>query len=129
LGSDEEWFICGVEGEQRGIVRAARESASVRIELVAMLISGASLMDKIMVSGNLPEQFRQVKEKVEVYDEAGQLLGYFVTSERLKILEMDRKTLYDWANSLITDEELDAAENDPIEYTTQEVFRHLEDHS
>jgi phage portal protein BeeE len=84
-------------------------------------------MDKITINGNLPEQLQQVKEKAAVYDEAGNLIGYFVSINRLNALEQERKAMYDWAKSQITDEELDAAENDPIEYTTEEAMKLLED--
>ena len=49
---------------------------------------------------------------LEVTDAAGQTLGYFISPEqfaRIRQLEEDRKALYAWANSLISDEELAAA--------------------
>jgi hypothetical protein len=66
---------------------------------------------------------------VELTDEAGRTLGYFISPqqfERIQQLEEDRKTLYEWANSLITDEELAAAEAEGGEYTTEEVISYLE---
>jgi hypothetical protein len=65
---------------------------------------------------------------LELTDEAGQTLGYFISRqqfERIAQLEEDRKALYVWANSLVTDEELDAAEAEGGEYTHEEVMEYL----
>jgi hypothetical protein len=66
---------------------------------------------------------------VELTDEAGQTVGFVISPQqyaRIEQLEEDRRTLYEWANSLVTDEELDAAEAEGGEYTTEEVRRYLE---
>jgi len=63
-------------------------------------------------------------------DEKGQTLGYFLTvaeAQRIQELEAEnRRLLYAWAQAQFTDEELDRAEADPEEFTTQEVLRHVE---
>lgn len=66
-----------------------------------------------------------------LHDESGKLLGYFATAaefERLKMLEEENKRLlYEWAKTAVTDEELDEAEAaDTEEYTTEEVLKYLE---
>jgi hypothetical protein len=66
-----------------------------------------------------------------VHDESGKVLGYFATAaeyERIKTLEEENKRLlYEWAKTAVTDDDLDAAEAaDNEEYTTEEVLKHLE---
>jgi len=70
---------------------------------------------------------------LELTDEAGQTVGYVITPQqfdRISQLEEDRKTLYEWANSLVTEEELDAAmveaEAEGLWYTHEEVMGHLQ---
>jgi hypothetical protein len=65
---------------------------------------------------------------LELTDEAGQTIGYVISPQqfaRIQQLEEDRKALYEWANSLITDEELAAAEAEGGEYTHEEVMEYL----
>lgn len=66
----------------------------------------------------------------QLYNDNGQTIGYFLTvaeHERLRKLEAEhRRLVYVWAQSLFTDEELDKASQDPEEFTTEEVLRHLE---
>jgi hypothetical protein len=65
---------------------------------------------------------------LEFTDESGQSLGYFISPkqfERIRQLEEDRRALYAWANSLITDEELKAAEAEGGEDTHEEVMEYL----
>jgi hypothetical protein len=63
-------------------------------------------------------------------DEKGQTIGYFLTvaeHERIQRLEAEhRRLLYAWAKAQFSGEELDRAEQDPTEYTTAEVLKHLE---
>jgi hypothetical protein len=66
----------------------------------------------------------QLALPVELTDEAGQPVGYVISPQqfdRIRQLEEDRKTLYAWANSLVTDEELDAADVEGGEYTAEQV--------
>jgi hypothetical protein len=65
-----------------------------------------------------------------LHDESGTLLGYFATAgeyERIKALEEENKRLlYEWAKTAVTDEELDEAEAaDTEEYTTDEVLTYI----
>jgi hypothetical protein len=65
---------------------------------------------------------------LELTDEAGQTIGYVISPqqfERIQQLEEDRKALYAWANSLITDEELEAAEKEGGEYSPEDVREFL----
>jgi hypothetical protein len=67
-------------------------------------------MKKLVVDATLREQ---LKPPLELTDETGQTVGYFISRQqfdRIAQLEEDRKALYEWANSLVTDEELDAAD-------------------
>jgi hypothetical protein len=66
-----------------------------------------------------------------LHNESGMLVGYFATTvefERVKALEEENKRLlYEWAKTAVTDEELDKAEAaDTEEYTTEEVLKYLE---
>ena len=66
----------------------------------------------------------------QLYDESGHTIGYFLTvaeHERLKAVEAENKRLlYEWAKSAVTEEELRQAEEDTEEYTTEEVLKYLE---
>jgi hypothetical protein len=60
----------------------------------------------------------------EITDESGRTIGYFISPqqfERIHQLEEDRKALYAWANSLISDEELAAAAKEGGEHSPDEV--------
>jgi hypothetical protein len=65
---------------------------------------------------------------VELTDESGQIIGYVISPqqfERIQQLEEDRTALYAWANSLITDEELEAAEREGGEHSPEDVREFL----
>ncbi|HEY1377674.1 MAG TPA: hypothetical protein VGF55_12820 [Gemmataceae bacterium] len=82
-------------------------------------------MTKIVVDA----AFRaQLAVPVEMTDESGRTVGYVISPEqfaRIAQLEEDRKALYDWANSLVTDEELEAAEAEGGEFTHEQVMERL----
>ena len=63
-------------------------------------------------------------------DENGQTIGYFLTvaeHERIRHLEAEhRRLLYAWAQEQFTEEELQRAEQETEEFTTEEVLRDLE---
>jgi hypothetical protein len=86
-------------------------------------------MTKLVIDSALRDK---LSAPLELTDESGQTVGYVISPqqfERIQELEEDRKTLYAWANSLVSDEELDAAEAEGGEHTpedVQEMFRKLE---
>jgi hypothetical protein len=83
-------------------------------------------MNKVTLNADLPNQLNGLQDPLELCDTAGQTVGYFVpAAEYEKLADFWRK-MHDWANSLVTDEELDRAEQEPEEYTTEEVLRQLE---
>jgi hypothetical protein len=64
----------------------------------------------------------------ELTDDAGKTIGYLITpgeyfDVRAKLER--RRQIYELANSLVTDEELDAANAEGGEYTLEEVMEHL----
>jgi hypothetical protein len=66
----------------------------------------------------------------ELTDVAGRTLGFFLTPEeheRLRKLEAEQRRLdYAHAQTLFTNEELDAADREGGEFTTEEVIRFTE---
>ena len=50
---------------------------------------------------------------VELRDEAGHVVGYFVPPERMAKIEDERKALYDWLSSQFPPEMIARAKNDP----------------
>jgi hypothetical protein len=86
-------------------------------------------MTKVVVDAALRDK---LTAPAELTDEAGHTVGFVISPqqfERIQQLEEDRKTLYEWANSLVTDEELDASEAEGGEFTPEdikEMFRKLE---
>jgi hypothetical protein len=86
-------------------------------------------MTKFVVDGALRAK---VTAPLELTDEAGQTIGYVITPQqfdRVRQLEEDRKTPYQWANSPVTDDDLAAAEAEGGEHTfedTTDFLRKLE---
>ncbi len=74
----------------------------------------------------------KLTETVELTDADGRTIGYFILPkqfDRIEQLEEDRRALYAWGNSFVTDEELVAAEAEGGDYSyedIQEMFRKLE---
>jgi hypothetical protein len=86
-------------------------------------------MTKFVVDGALRAT---MTAPLELTDEAGQTIGYVITPQQfghIGQLEEDRKTLYQWANSLVTNDDLAAAEAEGGEHTfddTTDFLRKLE---
>lgn len=59
-------------------------------------------MQKLTLDPGLRAQFTNLKSEVELCDETGNTVGYFLPSDW-------HRTLYAWANAQVTDAELEAA--------------------
>lgn len=62
----------------------------------------------------------------QLCDESGNLVGYYLSLDRMETLEAERKAMYEWANHLVTEGELDRAEGAGGAHTMEEVFKLLE---
>jgi hypothetical protein len=66
----------------------------------------------------------------QLYDDSGKVTGYYLTVaeyERLKALEEENKRLQiAWEKATFTEEELQQAEAETEEYSTEEVLKYLE---
>ena len=76
-------------------------------------------MVKLTVDKSFREQLDRVHEQAQLCDEAGKTLGYFLPES------LHRRLLYDWANSQVTDEELESARNEPGGSTLAEIWERL----
>jgi hypothetical protein len=82
--------------------------------------------------GEVPSQERYVmiRDILKVCDESGRTVGFVVSVpelERLQRIEAEhRRLLYESAQALFSEEELDRAEQETEEFTTAEMLRHLE---
>ena len=66
--------------------------------------------------------------KVELRDEAGQVIGYLVSPEKMRAFDAAREFLLDWADEQFPPEMREAARNDPRpRRTMDEVLRYFED--
>jgi hypothetical protein len=64
--------------------------------------------------------------KVELRDEAGRVIGYLVSPEKMQSLDAAREFLLDWAEKEFPPEMREAARNDPRPRRTMaEVLRHF----
>jgi hypothetical protein len=82
-------------------------------------------MNKVEIDAN---SRARLSAPAELTDESGYTIGYVISPqqfERIQQLEEDRRALYAWANSLVTDEELDAADAEGGEFTHEEVMERL----
>jgi hypothetical protein len=77
-------------------------------------------MTKLIVHPSLRSQLNGLASELELCDETGRTLGYFVPAA-----EHERQ-LYDWANAQFTDEELERARQEPGGRTTAEILARLE---
>jgi hypothetical protein len=76
-------------------------------------------MTKVICDEAMRAKLDHGDEQVEVCDESGRTLGYFLPASTYE------RAAYEWANAEITDEELDRAEHEPGGYTTAEVLEYL----
>ena len=62
---------------------------------------------------------------VPLCDEAGNVVGYYLSPDRMATLQDERHAGYDAASALVTEEELDAAERAGGGHSMDEVFKLL----
>jgi hypothetical protein len=77
-------------------------------------------MHKVMLDKEGRLTLDDTKNKVEVCDEAGQTVGYFLPAESY------RRLVYDWAKAQVTEAELDAARREPGGSPLAEFLAELE---
>jgi hypothetical protein len=77
-------------------------------------------MSKVVVDAALRAKLNGLDREIEFCDEAGNVLGYFLTPKEHEQL------MYAWAKSQVTDEELEAARKEQGGMTTEELLAHLE---
>jgi len=76
-------------------------------------------MNKVMVDPLVRSRLQNLQSRLELCDESGETLGYFVpTSERDRLL-------YAWARDQFTDEEIESARNEPGGVTITEILADL----
>ena len=76
-------------------------------------------MSQITIDEFLRSKLTGLDRHVELRDEGGQTLGHFLPDELYKRL------VYDWLNAQVTDEELDAARNEPGGRSLAEIWKSL----
>jgi hypothetical protein len=76
-------------------------------------------MTRLIVPSSLRTQLQGLDSELELCDESGRTLGYFVPSA------LDERALYDRIRSEFTDEEIEAARRQPGGRTTAEVLECL----
>jgi hypothetical protein len=77
-------------------------------------------MDKVVLDRPMQTALEGAASEVELCDDAGKTLGYFVPPKM-------HRMLYDWAFSLFDNsEELEAARQEPGGMTTAEAVAHIE---
>jgi hypothetical protein len=85
------------------------------------------MTEKVIVPADVQLKLAQANgNAVPLCDEAGTVIGYYVSSDRLASIEAERKAAYGAFGALATEEELDAAERDGGSHTMEEVFKLLE---
>ena len=86
-------------------------------------------MANLKLDPQVVAKLRQVNEKVAIHDESGQIVGYFVSPQRLEDLERERRQLVEMSKELVSDEELERLELEPAEYSMDDVMKLVEKYS
>lgn len=76
-------------------------------------------MTRLTVPPTVRNQLQGLDSELELCDESGRTLGYFVPSA------LDERALYDHIRDVVTDDELAAARREPGGRTTAEVLERL----
>jgi hypothetical protein len=76
-------------------------------------------MTRVVIDQLIRSKFSNLAEQVELCDETGRTVGYFLPAE------LHHELLRAWAKSDISDEELERRRNEPGGATLQDIWRRL----
>jgi hypothetical protein len=76
-------------------------------------------MTRVVIDQSIRAKFNDLAEQIELCDETGRTLGYFVPPE------MHRELIRAWAIAEVSDEELERRRQEPGGKTLQEIWRSL----
>ena len=76
-------------------------------------------MGKVVLDSTMRSKLADLRYEIELCDESGTTVGYFVPPEW-------HRELYAWANTLVSDEELERAAQEPGGRTLAEIMADLE---
>ena len=85
-----------------------------------VLSEGPTAMDRVTLEKPLETKLSGLSGEVELCDESGRILGYFVAPD------VHRQLRYEWAKQLFTDEELDRARTQAGGRSTADVLDRLQ---
>ena len=77
-------------------------------------------MQKVTLDQSLRAKLNGLTTQIELCDDAGQTIGYFLPAE------WHRQLLYAWAKAQVTDEELEQARQEPGGSSLAEILEKLE---
>jgi len=78
-------------------------------------------MHKVTLDQSTLAKLGNLDQQLEICNETGQTLGYYLPASE------DDPSLYQWAKTQITDEELERRRREPGGKTTAEILQRLED--
>lgn len=82
--------------------------------------------EKVTLPADLREKLAGANGRaVELCDDAGNVMGYYLSADRLAAFEDERRAAYAKADALVTEAELDAAERSGGSHTMDDVFKLL----
>ncbi len=85
------------------------------------------MSEKVTLPAELREKLAGANgHAVELCDDAGNVMGYYLSADRLAAFEDERRAAYARADALVSEEELSAAERSGGSHSMEEVFRLLE---
>jgi len=76
-------------------------------------------MHKIVIDPPTLAKLNNLDSRLEICDQSGRTLGYFVPSAE------QEKLLYDWARQEFTDKEIDSARNESGGYRLDDILAEL----
>jgi hypothetical protein len=76
-------------------------------------------MTKVVIDQSIRSKFSNLGEQIELCDEAGRTLGYFLPAE------LHRQLLRAWAETQISEEELERRRKEPGGRTLDEIWSRL----
>lgn len=85
------------------------------------------MAEKVTIPAELREKLAGANgDAVPLCDEAGNVVGYYVSPARMEVIRGEREAMYDAGSSLVPEDELDAAERAGGSHSMDEVFKLLE---